>query len=65
MTPANGAQILASPSTGAVDAAGRPIYRMAVVSNQLASQSFQTNTSVSTANSDVWQMMFSFRDTFN
>jgi hypothetical protein len=64
-TAANGAQILATPSTGLTDAQGRPLYRLAVVNNQLVAQSFQSNTSLSTQNSDVYQVMFSFRYTFN
>jgi hypothetical protein len=65
MTAANGAQILVTPQTALTDASGRPLYRMAVVNNELVTQSFQTNTSLSTSNSDVWQVMFSFRYTFN
>ena len=40
-------------------------YRLAVVNNQLINQSFQTSTSLSANNSDVYQVMFSFRYTFN
>jgi hypothetical protein len=65
MTAANGAQILTTPSAGLADAQGRPLYRMAVVNNELVRSSFQTNTSLSTSNSDVYQVMFSFRFTFN
>jgi hypothetical protein len=65
MTAANGAQILSTPSTALADASGRPLYRMAVVNNELVKSSFQSNTSLSTQNSDVYQVMFSFRFTFN
>ncbi|MEO5741212.1 MAG: carboxypeptidase regulatory-like domain-containing protein [Vicinamibacterales bacterium] len=57
-TAANGAQLLTSP---AVDAQGRPSYRLAVVSNELVNSSFQTGTALS----DVYQVLFSFRYTFN
>jgi outer membrane receptor protein involved in Fe transport len=57
-TAANGAQILAS---GGVDAQGRAAYRMATVNNQLVTRSFQTTTSLS----DVYQVLISFRYTFN
>jgi hypothetical protein len=57
-TGANGAQVL---TNAAADAAGAVSYRMAVVNNELLSKSFQTNTLLS----DVYQVMFSFRYTFN
>jgi Carboxypeptidase regulatory-like domain len=58
-TAANGAQILTNP---AVDAAtGRPTYRMAVVNNELARASFQTNTALG----DVYQFLLTFRYSFN
>ena len=37
------------------------MYRLAVVNNELARTSFQTGTGIS----DVYQVMFSFRYTFN
>jgi hypothetical protein len=55
---ANGAQLLTNPG---VDAQGRPSYRLAVISNELVRESFQTGTALS----DVYQVMFSFRYTFN
>jgi outer membrane receptor protein involved in Fe transport len=55
---ANGAQLLTTPL---VDAQGRPNYRLAVVNNELVNSSFQTSTALS----DVYQVMFSFRYTFN
>ena len=55
---ANGAQLLTNPL---VDAQGRPNYRLAVVNNELVNSSFQTSTALS----DVYQVMFSFRYTFN
>jgi hypothetical protein len=62
-TAANGAQILTTP---AVDAAtGRSTYRLAVVNNELVKQTFQSNTSVSATNSDVYQFLLSFRYSFN
>jgi hypothetical protein len=62
-TAANGAQILTNP---AVDAAtGRSTYRLAVVNNELVKQTFQSNTSVSSTNSDVYQFLLSFRYSFN
>jgi hypothetical protein len=61
-TAANGAQIL---TNGAADTSGSASYRLAVVNNELIRQSFQTNTSLSATNSDVYQVMFSFRYTFN
>ncbi len=66
-TGASGVQILSTPptpagaQTGAIDAQGRSIYRMAVVNNQLATRSFETATALS----DVYQIMLSFRYTFN
>ena len=62
MSAANGAQLL---TNGAADARADSVYRMAVVNNELVTKSFQTNTSLSTSNSDVYQVMFSFRFTFN
>ena len=61
-TAANGAQILTNP---AVDAQGRASYRLAVVNNELVKQTFQSNTSVSATNSDVYQFLLSFRYSFN
>jgi outer membrane receptor protein involved in Fe transport len=58
VTAANGAQIL---TNAAADAAGRVSYRMAVVNNQLVTRSFQTTTNLS----DVYQLLLSFRYTFN
>jgi hypothetical protein len=58
VTAANGAQILAAAGA---DSQGRLAYRMAVVNNQLVSSSFQTTTSLS----DVYQILLSFRYTFN
>ncbi len=60
-TAANGAQILTMPSAALTDAQGRPLYRMTVVNNQLVTKSFETGTNLS----DVYQVMFSFRYTFN
>jgi len=57
-TGASGAQIL---TNAAADAQGRPSYRMAVVNNQLVTRSFETATALS----DVYQIMLSFRYTFN
>jgi hypothetical protein len=57
-TQANGAQILTNPG---VDAQGRPTYRLATVSNQLITQTFQRTTTTS----DVWNLMLSFRYSFN
>jgi hypothetical protein len=61
-TAANGAQILTNP---AADAQGRASYRLAVVNNELVRQTFQSNTSVSATNSDVYQFLLSFRYSFN
>jgi len=61
-TAANGAQILTNP---ALDAQGRATYRLAVVNNELVKQTFQSNTSVSATNSDVYQFLLSFRYSFN
>jgi outer membrane receptor protein involved in Fe transport len=58
VTQANGAQILTNPG---VDAQGRATYRLALVSNQLISKSFQANTNLG----DVYQFMLSFRYSFN
>ena len=60
-TAGSGAQILVTPSAGLTDAQGRPLYRMQVVNNQLVTKSFETGTGLS----DVYQVMFSFRYTFN
>jgi hypothetical protein len=57
-TAANGAQIL---TNAAADTQGRVGYRLAVVNNELVNSSFQTGTGIS----DVYQVMFSFRYTFN
>jgi hypothetical protein len=57
-TAANGAQLLTS---GAADAQGRASYRMAVVNNELVARSFQTSTALS----DVYQFLLSFRYSFN
>lgn len=54
----NQVQVLTNP---AVDAQGRPTYRLAVVSNELLSQSFQS----SAFTSDVYQFMVSLRYSFN
>ena len=65
VTSANGAQIL---TNAAVDAQGRASYRLAVASGQLVTQSFQSNTLLSssqTSGSDVYQFMLSFRYLFN
>ncbi len=63
-TAANGAQILTNATA---DAQGRVTYRLATVSNQLVTKSFQPGNSIGlgTAGSDVWQFMLSFRYTFN
>jgi hypothetical protein len=58
VTAANGAQILTSAGA---DALGRLSYRMAVVNNQLVTKSFETTTGLS----DVYQILLSFRYTFN
>jgi hypothetical protein len=57
-TQANGIGILTNP---AIDAQGRPTYRMAVVNGQLPTSTFQTNTALA----DVYQFMVSFRYSFN
>ena len=57
-TQANGLGILTNP---AVDAQGRPSYRLAVVNGQLPASTFQSNTQ----HADVFQFMLSFRYTFN
>ena len=57
-TGANGAQIL---TNGAADTTGRAAYRMAVVNNELAKATFQTNTALG----DVYQFLLSFRYSFN
>ena len=57
-TAANGVQIL---TNALPDTQNRVSYRMAVVSNELATSSFQTGTGIT----DVYQVMFSFRYTFN
>jgi hypothetical protein len=62
-TAANGAQILTNPGIDA--ATGRPNYRLAVANNELIRTTFQSNTSVSATNSDVYQFLLSFRYSFN
>jgi hypothetical protein len=57
-TQANGAQIL---TNAAADTQGRPSYRLAVVSNELVRNTFQTGTALS----DVYQFLLSFRYSFN
>ena len=58
-TAANGAQLL---TNAALDAAtGAVNYRLAVVNNELVTKSFQTATGLA----DVYQVMFSFRYSFN
>jgi hypothetical protein len=57
-TQANGAQVL---TNAAADAQGRPSYRLAVVSNELVRNSFQTSAGLS----DVYQFLLSFRYSFN
>jgi hypothetical protein len=63
-TAANGAQILASAGA---DAQGRLSYRMATVNNQLVTDTFEPTASITSQNSgiDVYQLMLSFRYTFN
>ena len=58
----NGVGLLTNPG---VDAQGVPNYRLAVVNNQLITRSFQTSTSTSAVNTDVYQFMLSLRYTFN
>ena len=58
VTAANGAQIL---TNAAADAQGRASYRLALVNNQLVTNSFQTTTTLG----DVFQFMVSFRYSFN
>jgi hypothetical protein len=55
-------QILTSPG---IDAAGRSTYRLAVVNNELVNKSFESTTSTTTNNSDVYQFMLSLRYSFN
>ncbi len=57
-TAANGAQIL---TNAAPDAQGRVSYRLAVVNNELVRNTFQGNTFLT----DVYQIMVSFRYSFN
>jgi hypothetical protein len=57
-TGANGAQILTNATP---DAQGRVSYRLAVVNNELIRSTFQGNTTLS----DVYQIMLSFRYSFN
>ncbi|MEZ5291843.1 MAG: carboxypeptidase regulatory-like domain-containing protein [Vicinamibacterales bacterium] len=57
-TGANGAQILTNATA---DAQGRASYRLAVVNGQLVSRTFQGNTGLA----DVYQIMLSFRYSFN
>ncbi|MBI4484744.1 MAG: TonB-dependent receptor [Acidobacteria bacterium] len=54
----NQVQILTNPG---VDAQGRPTYRLALVSNELIRESFQTSSSTS----DVYQFLISLRYSFN
>jgi hypothetical protein len=61
-TAANGAQIL---TNAVADAQGRASYRLAVVNNELVTRSFQTSTSLTASNSDVYQFLLSFRYSFN
>jgi hypothetical protein len=58
ITQANGIQIL---NSAGADAQGRLAYRLATVNNQLITNSFQS----STFTSDVYQILLSFRYTFN
>jgi hypothetical protein len=57
-TAANGAQIL---TNAAPDAQGRVSYRFAVVNNELVRNTFQGSTTLN----DVYQIMLSFRYSFN
>ncbi len=57
-TAANGAQIL---TNAAPDAQGRVSYRLAVVNNELVRNTFQGSTTLN----DVYQIMLSFRYSFN
>lgn len=57
-TSANGAQIL---TNAAPDADGRVSYRLAVVNNELVRNTFQGSTTLN----DVYQIMLSFRYSFN
>jgi hypothetical protein len=57
-TAANGVQLLTG---AAADSQNRVSYRLNLVNNQLPTSSFQTGTGIS----DVYQVMFSFRYTFN
>jgi hypothetical protein len=57
-TGANGAQIL---TNAAADAQGRASYRLAAVNNELVKSTFQGNTGLA----DVYQIMLSFRYSFN
>jgi hypothetical protein len=54
----NQVQVLTNPG---VDAQGRPTYRLAVVNNELLSQSFQPTAFTA----DVYQFMISLRYSFN
>ena len=58
ITQAYGAQILTNATA---DAQGRASYRMAVVNNQLVTQTFQSASGLA----DVYQFMLSFRYSFN
>jgi hypothetical protein len=65
VTAANGAQILTNPG---IDAQGRATYRLQVANGQLVTKSFQSNTLIGqnqTSGSDVYQLMLSFRYSFN
>jgi hypothetical protein len=57
-TAANGAQIF---TNAAPDAQGRVSYRLAVVNNELVRNTFQGSTTLN----DVYQIMLSFRYSFN
>ena len=56
-----GANSIPLLTNAAADAQGRISYRMAVVNNELVSQTFQKNSGLA----DVYQFMVSFRYTFN
>ena len=51
-------------TNAALDAEGRATYRLAVVNNELIQRSFQTSTSTTTSNSDVYQFLVSLRYSF-
>jgi hypothetical protein len=58
LTQGNALPLLTNPG---IDASGRPTYRLALINNQLITQSFTPNTSLG----DVYQFMLSFRYSFN